>query len=297
MMGLQRKDGFPLCPLSCRAFPSLWCALCPQGGVTHWTDLSFPSLPSHVWCRCNYLVSRVCPPRDHHHELRLLPVHGLDRLCPLPLWWLCHRLLLRRCPDIRWKPFLLRLGIQLPNPREECSCVSVLGMSHGCHQMLWLLGLCALGLLLLTLTTVRLPGGDLEKRHKMFGSLKCYCPRLFPSSLERKLQTALPLGPPHLVLVTCPIFLEQGWLRWFGAVMWGLGALFYFLAPLIIGEFKAIKQRWERHFPIVRRTLAASPTPSPLACSRSQLWHGWGERVGRKALLCNRENVSLLEQQ
>lgn len=63
--------------------------------------LSFPSVPSHVWCRGHHLVSGVRPPRDHHHELRLLTVHGLDRLCPLPLWWLCHRVLLGGRADLR----------------------------------------------------------------------------------------------------------------------------------------------------------------------------------------------------
>lgn len=95
------RDGFSPCPLSYKAFPPLWEALCPHGGVTCWSYLSFPSLPSHVRCRCDDLVSRVRPSRDHHYELRLLPVHGLDRLCPLPLRRLRHRLLLGGCPDVR----------------------------------------------------------------------------------------------------------------------------------------------------------------------------------------------------
>lgn len=54
------------------------------------------------------------------------------------------------------------------------------------------------------------PRGRFRKAAQMSGSLKHYPPHLFPPSLERKLQLALPLGPPHFVLTTCPIFLQPG---------------------------------------------------------------------------------------
>lgn len=128
--------------------------------------LSFPSVPSHVRRGGHHLVPGVRPPRDHHHELRLLAVHGLDRLCPLPLRRLRHRVLLGRRADLRREPLLLRLGIQLAHPRQERSRVDAPGTPHGCRRMLWLVGPCALGLLLLTRAAVSLPGGDLEKQHK-----------------------------------------------------------------------------------------------------------------------------------
>lgn len=161
LLGLEgRRDGFPLCPQL-------------RAGVTPWSPvrlgtltLSFPSVPSHVRCGGDHLVPGVRPPRDHHHELRLLAVHGLDRLCPLPLRGLCHRVLLGRRADLRREPLLLRLGLQLAHPRQERSRVDAPGTPHGCRRMLWLVGSCALGLLLLTRAAVRLPGGDLEKQHK-----------------------------------------------------------------------------------------------------------------------------------
>lgn len=82
------------------------------------TALSCP--PSALCHGRDHLVPRVRPPRDHHRELRLLPVRGLDRRRAVPRGRLRHRLLCWRRPVVRRKPFLLLLGLQLPHSCQEC---------------------------------------------------------------------------------------------------------------------------------------------------------------------------------
>jgi hypothetical protein len=77
----------------------------------------FPSSLCHC---CHHLVPCVCPPWDHHRELWLLPVRRLDWRCAVPCGWLCHCLLLWRCPVVWWKPFLLLFRLQLPDSCQEC---------------------------------------------------------------------------------------------------------------------------------------------------------------------------------
>lgn len=168
------RDGFPPCPRT-------RVTLCCHSPQLRTLTLSFPPVPSHVRRGGHHLVPGVRAPRDHHHELRLLALHGLDRLCPLPLRRLCHRLLLGRRADLRREPLLLRLGIQLAHPRQERSRVIAPGTPHGCRRMLWLVGSCALGLLLLT--RCQAPRGRFRKAAQMSGSLKHYSPRLFPPFL------------------------------------------------------------------------------------------------------------------
>lgn len=97
---------------------SVFCPLCLVcDGYAH--SQPSPCLPSSLRHCCHHLVSCVRPPRDHHRELWLLPVRGLDWCHSLPCGWLCHPLLLWRCAGLWWKPFLLLFGLQLPHSCQE----------------------------------------------------------------------------------------------------------------------------------------------------------------------------------
>lgn len=61
--------------------------------------------------------SRVRPPWDHHRELWLLPVRGLDR-SRTASWGLCNRLLRWRCPGIRGNRHHFRPSS--PTHAQEC---------------------------------------------------------------------------------------------------------------------------------------------------------------------------------
>ena len=67
----------------------------------------------------HHLVPRVRPPRDHHRELWLLPVCGLDWRRAVPRGGLCHRLLRWGRPGVRGKSLLLLFRLQFPYPRQE----------------------------------------------------------------------------------------------------------------------------------------------------------------------------------
>ena len=82
-----------------------------------------PCLPSSLRHGRHHLVPRVRPPWDHHRELWLLPVRGLDWCCAVPRGGLCHRLLRWRCPGVRGKSFLLLFRLQFPYSRQECPCI------------------------------------------------------------------------------------------------------------------------------------------------------------------------------
>ena len=129
---VQTVEGAELCDLSMlglvgsqRRVYEEWRVGCPlylvcDGGVQSQPS---PCLPSSL-CHCrHHLVPCVRPPWDHHRELWLLPLCGLDRSCALPRGWLCHRLLCWRCPVVWGKPFLLLFGLQLPHSCQECSCI------------------------------------------------------------------------------------------------------------------------------------------------------------------------------
>lgn len=87
-------------------------------------------------CHCrHHLVPCVCPPWDHHRELRLLSIRRLDWCSDVPCGWLCHCLLLWRCPVIWWKPFLLFFGIQLPYACQERPCIESWQLAQ---EVLWI---------------------------------------------------------------------------------------------------------------------------------------------------------------